>query len=166
MKKIALTLALLAGTATGAAAQTGPARAPSHQAAAVEMVEAANMDETLRESLDTMLKMQMEQNAQLRPFEEVMRTFFARYMSWAELKDDYAALYAEAFTEAELRELTAFYRSPLGQKVATTTPQLMARAASLGEKAVQAHLPELQRMIMERMQQNGTTPAPASGVKP
>ena len=160
MKMIALALALLAAAPAGVLAQTTPsAHAPSHHAAALEMVEAANMDETLRQSLDTMLKLQTEQNAELKPFEDVMRTFFNRYMSWDALKNDYARLYADAFTEAELRQLTTFYRSPVGQKVATVTPQLMSRASEMGQRAVQAHLPELQQMIMERMQQG-------SGAKP
>lgn len=164
MKKIALALALLAAAPAGALAQTTPAApSPSHQAAALEMVEAANMDETLSESLDTMLKLQTEQNPELKPFEDVMRTFFSRYMSWNALRNDYARLYADAFTEAELRELTAFYRSPVGQKVATVTPQLMARASELGQKAVQAHLPELQQMIMERMQRGSGA---SGGTKP
>lgn len=160
MKKLFLAVALAAATATAAPAQTAPSA--SHRAAALEMVEAANMEATLRESLDTMLKLQMEQNPELRPFENVMRTFFGRYMSWGALRDDYALLYAEAFTEAELRELAAFYRSPIGRKVARTTPQLMSRASALGEKAVEARLPELQQMIMAEMtRQSGTgTPKP------
>lgn len=159
MKTLLLALALAAATAGTAAAQTTPS--PSHRAAALEMVEAANMEATLRESLDTMLKLQMEQNAELRPFENVMRAFFGRYMSWSTLRDDYALLYAEAFTEAELRELATFYRSPIGRKVAQTTPQLMSRASALGEKAVQAHLPELQQMIMAEMsRQSGSGGTP------
>lgn len=154
MKTLFVALALAAATAVAAPAQTTPS--PAHRAAALEMVEAANMSATLAESLDTMLRMQMEQSPELKPFEGVMRTFFARHMSWNALRDRYAELYAQSFTEAELRELTGFYRSPLGQKVARTTPQLMVRASALGEQAVQPHLPELQQMIMAEMQRQGS----------
>lgn len=163
MKKLLLALALAAAAATAAPAQTVPAPTPGQESAALVLVDAMNMQVTLQQSLDTMLEMQLQQNPQLRPLEGVMREFFSRYMSWDRLRGDYARLYARTFTEAELRAMTVFYRSPVGQKMARVTPQLMAEAAKLGEQAVQANLPELQQMIMAEMQRQqgtGATPAP------
>lgn len=163
MKTLFLALALAATTAVAAPAQTVPATTPGQESAALVLVDAMNMQLTLQQSLNTMLEMQLEQNPQLRPLEGVMRDFFSRYMSWDQLRDDYARLYARNFSEAELREMTTFYRSPVGQKMARVTPQLMAEAAKLGEKAVQDNLPELQQMIMAEMQRQqgtGATPTP------
>lgn len=146
---VALALALAAAAAPALAQTSDPS--PAQMDAAFALVDEMNMEVTIRESLDAMLRMQLEQNPQIRPYEQVMRDFFARYMSWEELRDDYARLYADSFTEAELREMAAFYRTPTGQKMARLTPSLMARAAKLGENAVQANLPELQRMLMDAM---------------
>jgi hypothetical protein len=161
MKKIVLTLALLAATVTGAHAQAAAASAPSpaRRAAALEMVDAANMGGLMDQSINTMLQAQIQQNPQLAPLEDVMRAFFAKYMSWQVLREQYADLYATSFTEQELKQLTAFYRSPVGQKLGRVSPDLMTRASALGQQAVQAHLPELQQAIMERMQQGTAAPS-------
>lgn len=163
MKTLFLALALVAAAAITAPAQTVPATTPGQESAALVLVDAMNMQVTLEQSLNTMLEMQLEQNPQLRPLEGVMREFFGRYMTWERLRGDYARLYARTFTEPELREMTTFYRSPVGQKMARVTPQLMAEAAKLGEQAVQENLPELQQMIMAEMQRqqgSGATPKP------
>jgi hypothetical protein len=40
-----------------------------------------------------------------------------------EIGEGMAQVYAEAFTEQELKELVTFYKSPLGQKLLTAEPQ-------------------------------------------
>ena len=40
-----------------------------------------------------------------------------------EIGDGMAAVYAQAFTEQELKDLVTFYKSPLGQKLLTAEPQ-------------------------------------------
>ncbi len=39
-----------------------------------------------------------------------------------EIGDGMAAIYAQAFTEQELKDLVTFYKSPLGQKLLTAEP--------------------------------------------
>ncbi|MGA8748847.1 MAG: DUF2059 domain-containing protein [Pseudolabrys sp.] len=51
-----------------------------------------------------------------------MRTDLAPRFS--ELTDEVAKLYATHFTEAELKELLAFYRSPVGVKLITEQPKV------------------------------------------
>jgi len=55
-----------------------------------------------------------------------------------ELMTDAARIYASHFTEAELKQLLAFYQSPLGQKVITEEPksadESMAMAGSWADK--------------------------------
>jgi hypothetical protein len=130
---------------------------PAHHAAAVEMLMAMNIQENIDASVETMLKLQTEQNPAMAQFADIMRDFMKKYMTWETLKDQYADIYARAFTQQELRELTAFYRSPIGRKMASAMPQLMNEGAQLGQKAVMDHMPELQQAIMARMQR-GTTP--------
>lgn len=150
MKKILLALLLTLFGAGRAAAQE---HTPSHVAAAVELLQLMNVQASVDASIDAMLRLQMEQNPALAPFEQTMRDFFAKYMSWSALRDQYVDLYADAYTESELKEMAAFYRSPVGQKVARTTPELLTRSAKMGEETVQAHMSELQQMIMDRVQQ-------------
>lgn len=48
----------------------------------------------------------------------------------AELLTEVARVYAERFTEQELRELVAFYKSPLGQKVVIEEPKALDASMS------------------------------------
>ena len=62
-------------------------------------------------------------------FERVGRESFARVM--ASTMAEAPALYARHFSAAELRELTAFYRTPTGAKALRVMPQLMPEVLAL-----------------------------------
>lgn len=159
----ALLAVLLA--AAPAAAQPAPV-SPTHRAAALELLEAMRVSEALQLSIETVLQAQMQSNPELRPVESVMRDFFARYMSWENLKEGYAEIYSRAFTEPELREMTAFYRTPTGQKLARATPQLMREGSELGQRAVQEHMDELQEAVMRHLSGPPPPPPPAPAPAP
>jgi hypothetical protein len=144
-------LALVIALAARAEAQ----HSPSHHAAALELLTVMHIPEALQASQATALRAQVQANPQLRGVEGVLRDFFARYLSWDMLKDPYAELYANTFTEAELREMTAFYRTPVGQKLARSSPALMRQGADLGDHIVQQHMSELQEMIRRQLETGG-----------
>jgi uncharacterized protein len=152
MKKVLLALALTIAAAAPAIAQP---YAASHLAAAEELLDAANVRGAMDAGLESMLGAQLEQQPMLRELEGVMREFFATYTNWETMKPEFARLYAARFTESELREIAAFYRTPVGSKLARETPALTEEGGQLGRQMVDRHLPELQRMVMEHMQGNG-----------
>lgn len=59
------------------------------------------------------------------------KAFRARYPEMRAMTD---REYARAFTTAELRELTAFYATPLGQKTLSVMPELQKRLFPMGVK--------------------------------
>jgi hypothetical protein len=77
----------------------------------------------------------------------VVKTFITKHMNWSTLKDDMINLYVQAFTEDELKQLTTFYRSPLGQKAADKMPQLVEAGTQLGITRLRANREELDQMI-------------------
>ena len=84
-----------------------------------------------------------------------MKRFFAKYISYASLKDDLIKMYSEEFTEQEnWKELATFYQTPLGKKVIEKTPKLSAKGAQLGMERVQANQAELQKMIQDELREN------------
>lgn len=125
----------------------------THLQAAEELLIEMDMEKTLAESINVVLDAQLQQTPELAQFEDVMRAFLQKYMSWQCLKEHMVQLYAEAFTEQELREIVAFYRTETGRKVIELTPVLMRKGMALGQQAVQEHMPELEQMILERMQE-------------
>jgi uncharacterized protein len=129
--------------------------APAHLAAAEELMEATRMREVMETSMDAMLEVQIQNAPELQELEPVMREFFERFISWDIVRPQYARMYAARFTESELREITAFYRTPVGRKLAAATPALTQEGARMGERMVQENIGELQRMIMEHMASAG-----------
>jgi hypothetical protein len=129
----------------------------SHRKAADTLLSMMNMDSVLGQAIDQMLQMQVKQNPAIAPYEQEMKNFLTKYMSWASLKEDMTKLYVQEFTESELNELTKFYQSPLGKKTLQKMPGLMAKGAEIGQRKVQEHLPELQASIAEKEKAKGGT---------
>jgi hypothetical protein len=158
MKKPIL-LALLACVLAAApvlAQQEEPS--PARMTAAREMMAASKVRETFDATLARMLSAQVQANPEMQQYEQVMRDFFAKYMKWDDMEPEFARVYAQTYTEQELRDLATFYRTPLGQRLVATTPDLAVRSAGISERRVQRHMPELFAAIMERVsqQQGGT----------
>jgi uncharacterized protein len=119
----------------------------SHRAAAESLLNLMDMQQIMTQSIDSMLDAQVKQNPMIAPYQQIMKTFFTKYMSWDSMKADMVKLYAAEFTEPELKELAAFYQTPIGKKTIQKMPLLLAKGAELGQRRVQEHLPELQAAI-------------------
>lgn len=129
--------------------QVAPAGESGHRKAAEELLTLYDMDEILSQTIDQMLSLEIQQNPQLGLYEEVLKRFFAKYMGWESLKEDFIRMYMDEFTEKELRDMIEFYRTPTGQKAIKKVPVLAAKGAQLGQKRVQSNLEELRAMIEE-----------------
>ena len=70
-----------------------------------------------------------------------MREMFAKQFRWQDLKPEYVRLYASLYTEAELRQLIAFYESPVGQKMMRLGPQMTARLLAITQRRMMAVAP-------------------------
>jgi hypothetical protein len=139
----------------------GPTPTAAHLKTAAQLLDLVHVDRTTKQTLDVLLKMQLQQQPKLQPYEDVLRSFLQKYMSWDSLKTDYARIYAEAFTEDELRQIITFYKTPAGQKAINKIPTLMGMGAALGQKRVQENRAELQEMInakQKEMQEHHAVP--------
>jgi len=72
-------------------------------------------------------------------FERIQVDFLSSVM------DDAPAVYARYFTAAELREMLAFYKTPVGQKTLTVLPQVMTEFMAV----VMPKIPKVQKDVME-----------------
>jgi len=152
MRKFVLALCLffLAGVGV-TAAQNQVAADPARIKAAEELLASMKMEESFEQSIETMLKTQLDAEPLLAQFEDILRDFARKYLTWSAVKEEYVALYADVFTESELRDLTAFHETPLGRKLLVTLPDLMVREQQITQKIVETHSKELQDRIKERM---------------
>lgn len=159
MTRRALPLALL--LAASAHAQTDA----DHRAAAAELVEVLDMETAFFDGVRVGLDASADAPGmdEMRP---VMEAFFDRYITWDKVVDDYVALYQETFSQAELEELVAFYRSPIGQRLVEEQSGLMARGARVGQDLMAEHETELMTMLMGAMREDGMAPPPPSKSAP
>ena len=67
-----------------------------------------------------------------------------------EMLAEMVPLYANNFTAAEIRELTAFYATPLGRKMMTMMPKLSAESMALSQKIV---LPRIGNLMQQALQE-------------
>lgn len=116
-----------------------------------ELVAAMKMRETWQQTLNNMVEVQARQFAGMIELKGVFEDFFNKYMSWDSIKDDMIKIYAEEFTAGEIKQLTEFYKTPVGEKFALKMPVLTKKGAEIGQKRVQDNMLELQVMLSNKM---------------
>ena len=72
-----------------------------------------------------------------------------------ELGEATAAVYADNFTAGELRNITAFYLTPTGQKFLQKLPAIMQQSMAIGQKFGQAVTNELQSRMTDELRKRG-----------
>ena len=157
---------LLAWAITGACLLAAPARAAeqisaSHRAAAEQLLELMAPEQSMRGGAAAMTDAMIASNPGLAPYRDVVLDWASRYLTWEVIGPQMAALYADAFTESELRDLIRFYQTPTGQKTVRLMPELTSKGAMIGQQAAEQHIEELDAAIRKRageLEATGATP--------
>jgi len=66
-----------------------------------------------------------------------------------EMVAEMVPLYANTYTVDEIRQLSAFYQSPLGQKMLASMPKLMAQSMEISNRIM---MPRMQKLMGQFMQ--------------
>ena len=119
--------------------------------ASEKLVIAMKLKENWQEVLNNMVGVQAKQFPEMIELKDVFEDFFNKYMSWDSIKDEMIKIYAEEFTVAEIKQITEFYKTPVGEKLALKMPILAKKGAEVGQKKVQDNMLELQMMISNKM---------------
>lgn len=135
------------------------AQESQRRALAEELLTVMKMQDAIEKSFEMakqMIPAQMEKMAQeagdtnapadLQALTGKMMDMIAEEFSWNKLKADYIALYAETFTEQELKDMVAFYKSPAGQAYINKQPELMKRSVELTQKLMMKVMPKIRAM--------------------
>ncbi len=117
---------------------------------AYQLFKTMEMSKAYENTLNKIVEMQIQSNPHLEPFRGIMTDFFKKYMGWNNVKEELAALYASKFTVKEMNDLIKFYKTPTGKKSIKILPALYEQGSLIGQKKIQAHIPELQQKIMEK----------------
>lgn len=132
---------------------------PEHVEAIQALFDVMNIEETMSATMGAGLDPQLEQMRQMGIGQDAlvkmkaeMVAFLEEVMAWDTLEDEMIQIYADAFSVDELNTITAFYKTPAGQKVVATMPELNMKGMMLGQKRVQENMPKLQARIMPIIQ--------------
>ena len=134
---------------------------------AEELLIAMDMEKSIQASLEMAKGAQAAQLRQLgamnasnsaRAMEQqnAIMDIIAKEMSWTKIKGDMASIYAQTFTDEELKGLIEFYKGPVGRKFIEKQPELMQRQMQVTQKMMTELGPKIQQAIM------GGLPMPAT----
>lgn len=134
-------LAMCLGAYAVAAEETAkPAPDPAALAAARELMEVTGTSKQLDSMIDMMSKnfakgVENDKSKEAGQVKSAVAAIADKFKAYREeMLNDFAQLYADMFTAAELKEITNFYRSGVGAKYVSNLPNLMQKGSQIGIK--------------------------------
>ena len=104
-----------------------------------------------------------EQSDAIQKAEDDARATIHTQLGYAALKTDFVNAYADTFSLQELKELTAFYGSPIGQKLVDKQPALNEKLGLLAQQKVRTVMPGVVQKLREATPKNAPpAPVPAA----
>ena len=129
------------------------AQTSSHQKAAVEYLKAQKSIETTQNGVMLMFETKIEQNPKLSQLRDIMIKWVKKYFTWEILSPAYIKATMDTFSEAELREITTFYLTPVGQKMLEKNTELIRKSSDVTMDIFKKYKPELDKMFVERIKE-------------
>jgi uncharacterized protein len=150
--KITLVIAGILLCFGGLSVNAQPTPTASHLQAAETFLLATGIDKQFDDMTDMMLTTFTIQMPDSKTnLEGAMKKFMGKYFNWEATKSQLSAAYASEFSEADLKELTFFYNTPVGKKYSQKFLQLTQKVLMLGQKIAQDHQTELLQTMMEAL---------------
>jgi len=154
-------VAIVAAALLGAGPAASQPASPDATAAARELLTTMRMADQLKAILPLLMQQLKPAIVQGRPDVErdldALMPLMVELVNKrsAELIEATATVYVRHFTAAEMRQLTAFYREPIGQKLLEKMPTITQESMAVGQKFGQAVAGELQARIVEELRKRG-----------
>lgn len=138
-----------------------PAVSPEQRAAARELIEVMRATEQFKTILPVIMQQLKPLIVQGRP--EVARDFDlsmpavmeAMNAKFGELADSIGMVYALNFTADEMRQVSAFYRTPVGQKFVDKMPVITQQSFAVGQKFGEQIATDLRQTMIEQLRKRG-----------
>jgi hypothetical protein len=94
-----------------------------------------------------------DQQKQLNEFNKKAQDLIASSVGWEKLEPEYAKLYVEAYSEQQLDDILAFYKSPTGQAMVQKNPELLKQSTAIAQGHLAAAMPQLQKLMKDYIAQ-------------
>jgi uncharacterized protein len=119
----------------------------SNAKAAEKLLNSLGMQKTLDAAVAQKVDNQIKQKLELSPYKDAMTRFYAKYMSYDNLKPDLIKMYTQTFSKQEMDEIAAFYDTPTGKKVVAKMPEIINKGVKLGADRAETNFGEMVTMI-------------------
>ena len=119
--------------------------------AVYEMFEAQGMREQMDQIRNVMIANQLKETPELAGCLYELSRFYMQCAGFDVLKDDLAAIYLKHFTIDEIRQITVFYRSPVGKKMRSVSGAILVDANALAQRRLEAGVPK----FLEELKKKG-----------
>ncbi|MES2818051.1 MAG: DUF2059 domain-containing protein [Pseudomonadota bacterium] len=90
-----------------------------------------------------------DKQALLESYQAKANASLDKAVGWDKLQPDMVKLYTSNFSEQEVKDLIAFYQSPLGKKVLEKMPALTEQSAKLTQAKLEAAVPEVNKLLAD-----------------
>lgn len=112
---------------------------------AAKLLEVMEMQQTVEQSFGAVDKIMPPGAAQSEKAQKVLKMMMEE-LSWKNIKDEYAKIYADVFTADEMKDLIKFYESPAGQAFVKKQPELTQRSMILTQQLMMKIMPKMKNM--------------------
>ena len=148
MKRALLVTLVLACLAAPSA--WGQQLSRGHRQAAGELLDLMKVSQDLMGAANAMVDAQVAAEPGMAPFKDVLLEWIGRYLHWDVIGPQMIDVYMRTFTEAELRDLVVFYKTPTGRKSMEKMPEVMQESFRIGQELADQHKGELTAMVQAR----------------
>jgi len=146
-----LAVVLLVAAAIPALADSPPSA--KHQELVEQILKLSHVDENVRFIVDTMLEQLGKDGTGVSMDMGRYRQLVREKIDFKQfVRDVYGPLYAKYFTEQQLADLVAFYKSPTGQRMVTVLPQIERDAMKSAGEELQEKFLAIARQVQEEQQ--------------
>jgi uncharacterized protein len=136
----------------------GPAFAQqksAHYRAAENLVDALGLEKNYENSISAIIQSEGRRLPadKQQQFRGALKEFLEKYAPWPVVRPRYIAIYMEEFSEKELNDITAFYKTPSGAKFMERSPALLSKGILFGQEIALENKEEM-RKIMQKYLSN------------
>lgn len=135
-----------------------PAPMSPHEKVARDVVKLIGGEDLAIGGADAMLALFL-QNPSMAPYEGQFREWYRKVMAESDLQERMVRLYMDTFSEEELREIAAFYKTPTGRKTVETLPKMVKLGVETARQQAEARGSELMEILEKEHEERENQPA-------
>ena len=135
----------------------------AHAESAKELLTFLRAKERMTVMVKQIVAVQIERDPRLGQFQPQIQEFVMKHMAWDSLEPEIVGKYKEAFSEVELREILAFYKSETGRKALANMERILRLAASSRNEVMRSNAAELRELIEGTQRNQGGVPSSSHG---